>query len=53
MLVATYTFPTCSNEPPHQRNNKPPGEHLPDNMCSRDTFIDQMNEIEALDGIKH
>ena len=48
-------FITCSNEPPPDCSSNEPSEEecLPDIMWCRDPFIEQLNEIEALDGIKH
>ena len=45
-----------SNEPPPDpsRNDQPSDEqHLPDIKWCRDPFMEQLNEIEAMDGIKH
>ena len=50
-----YTFLTCSNEPPSDQSSNEPSEEerLPEITWCRDPFIEQLNEIEAMDGIKH
>ena len=44
-----------SNEPsPDQSSSEPSEEeYLPDITWCRDPFIEQLHEIEAMDGIKH
>ena len=46
-----YIILTCSNEPPpDQRNNEPSEEERLSDIIS---FMEQLNKIEAMDGIKH
>ena len=46
---------TCSNEPPPDQSSNEPSEEecLPDIIWCRDPFMEQLNEIEAMDGIKN
>ena len=50
-----YTFLTCSNESLSDQTSNEPSEEerLPEITWCRDPFIEQLNEIEAMDGIKH